>query len=331
MKAAVLNAINQPLIIQEVVTPEPEGQEVLIQLKASALNHRDVWIQKGLYPGMNLPCILGADGSGIVVKTGDEVDEKWLAKEVVINPGMEWGDNVDFAENKFRILGMPENGTFAEFLTIPVKYVYEKPEYLDFEQSAALPLAGVTAYRALFTKAKLKPNDKVLITGIGGGVAQLLLSFSLAIGCDVFVTSGKEDKLKQALHFGARGGANYKDENWHKALINEAGFFDVIIDGAAGKNFNYLIDLAAPGARIVVYGGTNGNISQVLPAKLFFKQIKIMGTTMGSDTDFNDMLTFVKKYQIVPVTDITFPLEELILAMRRMEQGEQCGKIIIKP
>ncbi|MBT32473.1 MAG: alcohol dehydrogenase [Thalassobius sp.] len=330
MKAIVLNEIHEPIALKEVSIPEPSTGEVCIQLKASALNHRDVWVQKGLYPGMKLPCILGSDGVGTVVKMGDGIVEDLVGEEVIINPGMFWGENPDVASKDFVILGMPINGTFAEFVNVPFEYVHAKPEHLSIEQAAALPLAGVTAYRALFTKAGLLPEEKVFINGIGGGVALMALVFAVANDCEVYVSSSSDEKIEKAIALGAKGGINYKTEKWSKKLIKEAGYFDVIIDGAGGDNFASLVDIAAPGGRISIYGGTAGNISNVLPPKIFFKQLKIMGTTMGTQTDFDIMLHFVDKYEVEPVIDKIYPLSEAKEAFKRMEDGKQFGKIILK-
>ena len=330
MKAAIQEGVHQPIVIKELNIPQPQEGELCIELKASALNHRDVWVQKGKYPGMNLPCTLGSDGAGVVVSAGSKSDEHWLGKEVLINPGMNWGDNEAVAGRDFQILGMPRNGTFSEFIVIPVDYVYEKPAHLSFEQAAALPLAGVTAYRAMFTKAGLTKDKRVLITGIGGGVALTALVFAKALGCEVYVTSGSEEKLNRAKDLGTNGGINYKEEKWAKALSKSEGLFDVIIDGAGGEGFSGLIDVAAPAANIAIYGGTAGNIGGILPAKVFFKQVKIMGSTMGSPSDFKNMLQLVSDYKITPVIDEVIPLENAEDALRKMEAGIQFGKIVLK-
>ena len=330
MKAITLENINEPVSIKEMPKPEPSEGELCIELKASALNHRDVWVQKGMYPGMSLPCVLGSDGAGVVVSTGSGVNKVWLGKEVVINAGMNWGDNLDVAGKGFQILGMPRNGTFSDFIVIPAEYVYEKPVHLNFEEAASLPLAGVTAYRAMFTKAGLSEGKRVLITGIGGGVALMALVFAKALDCEVFVTSGSDEKIEKAKSLGADGGINYKQEKWAKVLSKSDGFFDVIIDGAGGGGFAGLIDSAAPAASIAIYGGTAGNISGILPAKVFFKQVKIMGSTMGTPSDFENMLQLVDKYKISPVIDSRYSLQDAEQAFRKMDSGKQFGKIVLK-
>jgi len=330
MKTAVQEELHQPIAIKDLPIPQPQAGELCIELKASALNHRDVWVQKGKYPGMNLPCTLGSDGAGVVVSAGSESEENWLGKEVVINPGMNWGDNEAVAGKGFEILGMPRNGTFSEFIVMPVEYVHEKPAHLSFEEAAALPLAGVTAYRAMFTKAGLTKDKRVLITGIGGGVALTALVFAKALGCEIYVTSGSDVKLQRAKELGANGGINYKEEKWAKSLSKSAGLFDVVIDGAGGEGFSGLIDASNLAANLVIYGGTAGNIGGILPAKIFFKQVNIMGSTMGSPTDFKNMLALVNTHKISPVIDEVMPLDNAEDALRKMEAGKQFGKIVLK-
>ncbi|GAB2453282.1 alcohol dehydrogenase [Hymenobacter qilianensis] len=331
MQVLQLDGINQPLVLQEVPTPMPAAGEVLVEIRAAAFNHRDVWIQKGQYGGLKFPCILGSDGSGVVVAVGEGVDESLLEKAVVINPGHNWGDNPKAQAKNFKILGLPDQGTFGEFLSVPAQYVRAMPAHLSFEQAAALPLGGLTAYRAAFTRAGLQAGERVLITGIGGGVAVLALQMAVARGAEVWVTSSSVEKLARAQELGAKGGANYNDENWVADLTKEAGgLFDVIIDSAAGPSFNALLDAATPGGRIVFFGGTLGAIPQVPPAKVFWKQLTILGSTMGTEQDFADMVSLIEEKQIVPVVDQVFPFADGEAAIRRLADGAQFGKVVLK-
>lgn len=335
MKAIVLQEINRPISIQEVAMPQANAGEVIVQIKAAAFNHRDVFIQKGLYPGIQLPVVLGSDGAGIVSHIGEGVSEEWLSKEVIINPSHNWGTDTRFYSKHFKILGMPDNGTFAEYVKVAAKYLIPKPSHLSFEAAAALPLAGLTGWRALMSRAGLQAGERVLITGIGGGVALFVLQFALATGAEVWVTSGSDEKIKKAIVLGAKGGINYKDSNWGKNLItatggDRSGYFDVIIDSAGGPNFSKLIDVAAPGGRICFFGGTTGNITDIAPAKVFFKQLTIYGSTMGTEAEFEAMVHFIEKYQIQPIISKTFQLEEAEEALRYMDNGTQFGKIVMK-
>lgn len=333
MQALQLDVINQPVILREVPAPTPGPGEILIDLHAAALNHRDVWIQKGQYAGIMLPRTLGSDGAGTVAAHGPAVsaDAPAAGARVLINPGQSWGDNPQAQAKEFTILGMPHDGTFAQQIAVPARYVHPLPAHLSFEQGAALPLGGVTAYRAAFTRAGVRRGERVLVTGVGGGVALLALQFCVARGAEVWVTSGSEQKLARAQELGARGGINYKAEKWAAALVKQAGgAFDVIIDSAAGPGFADLVDAAVPGGRIGFFGGTLGNIANLVPGKVFWKQLSILGSTMGTEQDFADMLTLVEEAQLVPVVDQVFPLAEGEAALRRLDDGQQFGKIVLK-
>jgi zinc-binding alcohol dehydrogenase/oxidoreductase len=331
MKAAVLEATYTPLRLTDLPEPVARPGEAIVQLKAAALNHRDVWVQKGLYPGMKLPVTPGSDGAGIVHAVGEGVDHTWLGREVILNPSLGWGNNpAHYNPKTFRILGMPEDGTFAEFVRIDAAHLHNKPAHLSWTEAAALPLAGLTAYRALFSRGKLREGDKVLISGVGGGVALFALQFALAHGCDVYVTSGSDEKISRAVALGAKDGISYRLPQWQKELGTKAGLFNVIIDSAAGPGFSKLVDVAGFGGRIVMYGGTLGNLTDIVPAKVFFKQLDIMGTTMGTPEEFHAMLRLVEEKQIRPVIDSVYSLEEIEPALRKMEESRQFGKIVLE-
>ena len=319
MKALVLEGEKQALTYKSIDSPKPENGKVVVNIKAAALNHRDVYVTQGLYPGVVFPIILGSDGAGLL---GD--------REVIINPSLNWGNNPNFQQKSYKILGLPDNGTFAEKVLVPENKIYDKPAHLNFEQAAALPLAGLTAYRALFTKAQLKKGEKVLISGVGGGVALFACQFAVAVGAEVYVTSGSEEKIEKAVNLGTKGGVNYKSAEWPKDLKNIAGGFDVIIDSAGGDGFSSFLKVANPGCRIAIYGGTRGKIQNISPQILFWKQISILGTTMGNDDDFKNMLDFVNQYQVIPVVDSVFDMEDVNEALERMDKGLQFGKIVLK-
>lgn len=319
MRAVVFTAVGQPLLVQDVAAPEPQAGQVVVSLRAAALNHRDNWITKGKYPGLRPGVVLGSDGAG-------EVN----GRSVILNPSLNWGDNPRYQAADYQILGMPGHGTFAEQLAVYPHQLVDKPAHLSFEQAAALPLAGLTAYRALFSRCQLQPGERVLISGIGGGVALFACQFALAVGAEVFVTSSSPQKIETAVSLGAQGGANYREDGWHKKLDKETGGFDVIIDSAAGDGFAHLVALCRPGGRIGIYGGTRGNITGVSPQQLFFRQISIHGSTMGSAAEFAQMVAFVNQHQITPVVDAVFDLTAVGAAVQRMDEGKQFGKIVLR-
>lgn len=330
MKALVLQAKATPFVVADVSTPPVQSDDVLVRVNASAFNHRDYYIQQGTYPRVRYPIIIGSDGAGIVEDVGSNVSRSLMSSEVVINPSHNWGNNPGVQQKEFTVLGFPDNGTFAEFISVPARYIYPKPKHLSFEEAAALPLAGLTAYRALFSKAQLKSIETVLITGIGGGVAVVAMQFALAIGAKVFVTSGSDEKIARAVALGAVGGANYKSASWGEELMKSAGGFDVIIDGAAGPGFGKLLDVALPGGRIVNYGSVQGKIQHAEPARIFWKQLSIFGSTMGTEDEFAAMIRFVEAKRIAPIVDRVFPFEQANDALQRMAAGEQFGRIVLK-
>jgi NADPH:quinone reductase-like Zn-dependent oxidoreductase len=319
MDALVLNAVNEPLSFQSLADLKAEPGHVVVSLMASALNHRDLFITRGLYAGIRLPVIPGSDGAGLL---GD--------RRVVIYPALEWGDSPDFQGKDFRVLGMPDNGTFAQYVAVPQSSVYDMPAHLTWEQAAALPLAGLTAWRTLFSRCKLQRGEKVLITGIGGGVALTALQLAVAAGATVYVTSGSNDKINKAVELGAAGGENYGEDGWDKRLKQNSGGFDVVIDSAGGNGFSLLPGMCNPGARIGFYGGTLGKVNGLSLQPVFWKQISLLGSTMGSQEEFGEMLRFVEAHRIVPVVDEVFRLEDGNEAMEKMSNGNQFGKLVLR-
>ena len=307
MKALQITGVNE-LKLATVPDPIPGPGEVLIELRAAALNHRDVWIKLGQYAGLKYPCIPGSDGAGIVVAAGRGADPTWVNRAVIINPAFGWGENERAQGGKFSILGLPRDGTMADRIAVPVGQLSAKPESLSWGEAAALPLAGLTAWRALFTRAQVKPGERVLVTGIGGGVALFALQFAAAHGAEVWVTSGSDEKLARASTLGARGGFLYRRSDWAAEAAKAAGLFDVIVDGAGGAGFNDLVDIAAPGGRIVFYGATRGNAPEIALRKIFWRQISLLGSTMGSPSDWAAMTAFVAAKGIKPVVSAAFPL-----------------------
>lgn len=304
--------------------------EALIRIKAAALNHRDQFIREGLYPGIQYPAILGSDGCGIVEDVRDSQSQNLIGREVIINPSLNWGESEAAQSRDFQILGMPSAGVFAQYAVAPVKNLYQKPHHLSAAQAAALPLAGLTGYRALMVKGQLQPAQKLLITGIGGGVAQMVLQMAAAKNADIYVTSGEDAKLKRARELGALEGANYHQSDWAHQLKKRSGGFDLVVDSAGGDQWNALIDLLKPGSKLVFYGATTGQPKQLNVHKAFWKQLSLEGSTMGSDQDFEAMLAFVEKHRVVPTVDSIRPFEEIIGAFDQMKAGSQFGKLVVK-
>lgn len=300
-----------------------------VRLKAAALNHRDVWIKLGQYAGLKFPAQPGSDGAGVVESVGAGVDATWAGREVIINPAFGWGEREPAQGSDFTILGLPRDGTLAEVVTVPVTQLSAKPAHLTWIEAAALPLSGLTAYRALFARAQLQPGERVLISGVGGGVALFALQFAVAQGAQVYVTSGSDEKIAKAIQLGAAGGFNYTHPGWAKTAVHAGHAFDVVVDSAGGEGFESLIDLTAPGGRVVFFGATRGNPPVLPMRKVFWRQISLLGTTMGSPADWAAMTEFVDRHQIAPVVSDVFPLERVGEAFDLMERGGQFGKIVV--
>jgi NADPH:quinone reductase-like Zn-dependent oxidoreductase len=319
------------LAVTEVPEPAPGPGEALVDVRAAALNHRDVWILLGQYAGLRYPCIPGSDGAGVVASVGTGADPSWVGREVVINPSFDWGPSESAQGRHFAILGLPRDGTLAERIAVPVSQLSPKPAHLSWEEAAALPLAGLTAWRALVGRARLSPGDRVLITGVGGGVALFALQIAVASGNEVWVTSGSDEKIARALALGARGGFRYDAEGWAAAAAKAPGSFDVIVDSAGGAGFGSLLDVAAPGGRVAFFGATRGNAPDVALRKVFWKQLSLLGTTMGSPSDWEAMNGFVGRHALRPVVSDVFPIARGAEAFALMQRGGQFGKIVLRP
>jgi zinc-binding alcohol dehydrogenase/oxidoreductase len=329
MRALQITGLNQ-LGIAEVSAPRPAVGEAVVEVRAAALNHRDVWIKLGQYAGIKYPSIPGSDGAGVVTGVGEGGDTSWIGREVIINPSFGWGDSQSAQGPHFSILGLPRDGTLAERISVPISQLTSKPVSFSWEEAAALPLAGLTAWRAVFARAQLLAGEKVLLTGIGGGVALFALQFAVAQGAEVWVTSSSADKIERAVALGAKGGAIYSETDWSDKLRKRAGEFNVIVDSAGGPGFGSLVELAASGGRIVFFGATCGNPSNLPMRKIFWRQISLLGTTMGSPGDWAAMTTFVTQHHLRPVVSDVFSFERVNDAFTRMEQGGQFGKIVVK-
>jgi len=327
MKAITFTAVDE-LRFGSVPEPKPAAGEVCVSLRAAALNHRDLWILRGQYAGLKWPVIPGSDGAGVVTALGEGVSAGWLGREVIINPAFAWGENEAAQSAAFAILGLPRDGTLAEMVCVPAEQLAPRPDHLDWCEAAALPLAGLTAWRALVTRAQVRPGERVLVSGIGGGVALFALQFAVALGAEVWVSSSSAAKIDRARELGARGGFLYTRSDWASEAVEQTGGgFDVIIDSAGGAGFESLMDSALPGGRIAFYGSTRGNVPELALRKAFFRQLSLLGSTMGSPADWAAMLDCVNRHKLRPIVTACYPLAQTAEALALMERGEQMGKI----
>ncbi len=311
--------------------PQPAAGEALVRVGAAAFNRRDVFITQGLYPGIALPKTLGSDGAGVLEALGsDSACSARAGDAVVIDPMLDWGGDARVWDAKrSSILGMPRDGTFAQYVTVPAGNVYPKPARLSAQEAAAIPLAGLTAYRALFTRGAVRAGETVLIPGIGGGVQTFVLLFAKHAGARTIVTSGSDEKLERAKALGADVTLNYATvPDWHKRARAE-GPVDLVVDSSGGDTLAKALDAVVPGGRIVVYGGTRGEATVKL-FPLFWKHVSILGTSMGSPQDFAAMLKLFEESTIVPAIDRVFALDEAAAAAERMAESNQFGKIVLR-
>jgi NADPH:quinone reductase-like Zn-dependent oxidoreductase len=315
VKAIRIHEDGGPEVLRYEDAPDPvagEG-EVLVELRAAGLNHLDVWIRKGL-PSVPKPRIMGADGAGVLAGT----DER-----VVINPGI-------LRDGKMHILGEASDGTQAELIAVPRDYVHPIPGDLSFEEAAAFPLVFETAYRMLVTRARLQAGEWVLVWGIGGGVATAVLSLAKALGAHVVATSSSDEKLARARELGADATVNHATGDV-VAAVKEAtgGGAHVVVDDVGEATWKRTLDAARPEGRIVVCGATTGPNPPAALHRVWWKQLSILGSTMGTPDDFRGVWDLIAAGKARPVVDRVYPLAEVAEAHRRLEAGEQLGKIVL--
>jgi zinc-binding alcohol dehydrogenase/oxidoreductase len=335
MRAIVLREPGpaENLRLEDLPDPGAAAGEVVVRLKAAALNHRDVWIRSGTGAyagGFKERVILGSDGAGEVLSVGKGADPALAGRAVVINPSLSWGA-ADLAQGPhFRILGLPDDGTYAQAVRVPAENVHAKPATLSFEEAAAIPLAALTAYRAVVSRARVQAGETVLVTGVGGGVSTFALQIAAHLGARVLVTSGSDAKLARAREMGAAGGANYRTQDWGREITSLSKHGpDVVIDSVGGETFARAVEILRPGGRIAVFGATTGPVKDFVLRNLFWKQATVLGTTMGSAREFAAMLEFFDKGGLRPAVDRVFPLADAAAAHRRMEEAGQFGKIVL--
>jgi NADPH:quinone reductase-like Zn-dependent oxidoreductase len=329
MKALTIATASEISIVTKK-KPIPKEGELLIKIQAVALNHRDQYIREGKYPGIVFGTTLGADACGTIEEVGTAVSKEWLNQKVIINPNIGWGNNPDVQAKEYHILGTPSDGVFAEYICLPQDKVAKKPEHLTALEAAALPLAGMTAFRVLFHHGLLKKGQKVLISGAGGGVAQFAFQFALAAGAEVFITSSDEQKRQKCIELGAKAAFDYHSEDWIKTAKNIAGGFDLVIDSAGGKSINDFIKLMNPAGKIVFYGATTGKAKELDLFRMFWNQITLQGSTMANDQEFIRMVEFVQSHQITPIIDSVVPFDEIEVQFNKMRDGQQFGKLVAK-
>ncbi len=312
------------LVVEGVPDPEPRPGEVLIRLRASALNHLDIWVRKGL-PSVPKPRILGADGAGTVEALGEGVAGFEPGDRVVINPGVEAGDGT------IHVIGEHGDGTNAQLIAVPATNVYPIPGGLSFEEAAAFPLVFETAYRMLVTRARLEPGEWVLLWGIGSGVSTAGLAIAKALGARTIVTSSSDEKLARARELGADVTVNHVSGDVKAAVKEATGGHgaDVVVEHVGEATWRTSLDVAAREGRIAVCGATSGPNPPAALHRVWWKQLTVLGSTMGRKADFEGAYALIAEGRARPVVDEVVPLEEIRDAHARLEAGEQLGKIVL--
>lgn len=336
-------AVYYPLNLVTVPTPEAKDGEVLVRVRAAALNHRDLFIRQHLYPAISFTTPLLSDGCGIV--ESQRRPYRSDHERVIFNPGSGWASDPVGPENNqiYKAFGGTKSnpiGTLQEFVVIPASELETAPAHLTDVEAAALPLAGLTAWRAFRTKSNnAEAGRNILITGIGGGVALMVLQFAVATKCNVFVTSSSEEKIARAKDLGARGGVNYRDVDWDRKLASllpsSRPYIDAVIDGAGGDIVLRTYKLIKPGGVVVSYGMTTSP-KLVFPMQAVMKNIEVRGSMMGSRSEFGKMVEFVTETGIRPLVErvVEGRIEELSEGLDGlfddMKEGRQFGKLVVQ-
>ena len=316
MKAIRIHEDGGPEVLryEDAPDPEPGPGEVVVRLRAASLNHLDLWVRKGL-PSVPKPRILGADGAGVRVDTGEPV---------VINPGIEHGDDI-------HVIGEHTEGTHAQLVAVPETNVYPLPDGVSFEEAAAFPLVFETAYRMLVTRAGLTDGEWVLVWGIGGGVATAALQIAKALGARTIVTSSSDAKLERARELGADATVNHATGDVPAAVKDATGGAGahVVVEHVGEATWKTSLQAARTGGRIAVCGATSGPNPPAMLHRIWWKQLSVLGSTMGTRSDFEAVYELVASGRVRPIVDSVFPLAEARAAHERLEAGEQLGKIVL--
>jgi len=316
VKAVRIHSEGGPEVLRYEDVPDPVAgaDEVLVELRAASLNHLDVWIRKGL-PSVPKPRILGADGAGLIAGTD---------QRVVINPGLEHADGI-------HVIGEHRDGTHAELIAVPRSAVHPIPRGLSFEEAAAFPLVFETAYRMLVTRARLEPGEWVLIWGIGGGVATAALTIVKALGGRAIVTSSSDLKLERARALGADACLNHRSEDV-PARVREitGGGADVVVEHVGEATWPRSLASTRRGGRVVVCGATSGPNPPAALNRVWWRELSILGSTMGTPSDFARAYDLIASGRARPVVDRIFPLAEAAAAHEHLERGEQFGKVVLR-
>ncbi|GEL08659.1 zinc-binding dehydrogenase [Salisediminibacterium halotolerans] len=309
--------------VDEIETEQLNSRDVQVKIKTAGLNHRDLFVLQ-LHDSHAGPLIVGSDAAGIVEDTGDDVSRVKVGDEVVINPSMRWFEKSDAPPDDFRVLGLPDHGTFAETITISEDQLEPKPAHLTWEEAGVLSLAALTAFRALFTRSNLQAGETVFLPGVGSGAVTFMVQFAKVAGARVIASSRSAEKREEALKLGADRVID-SNSDWADVLKDET--IDVAVETVGAATFNKTLAVLRKGGTMTTFGASAGDKVELDIRAFFYGQYNLLGTTMGSRDELQEMLAFIERHEIRPVMDTSFPLDEAHKAFKRLEEAKQFGKI----
>lgn len=341
MKAVRIHEHGGPEVLQYEDAPDPEigADEALIRVKACALNHLDLFVRAGAVPGLDLPHIPGSDVAGTLEAVGANVDGFQAGDRVVLNPSLSCGDceacrrGEDSLCASFSIVGEHGDGGYAELVKVPARNLMRMPDDFSFEEAAAAPLTFLTAWRMLITRARLRAGEDILILGASGGVGTAALQIAKLAGARVFVTGGSEDKLQKLEELGADELINYQDVDFSKDVYQRTGKrgVDVVVENVGEATFKGSVRALRKGGRLVTCGATTGPKGEVDLRLLFWNQLELIGSTMGTRAEFDDVMNLVWERKLAPIVHRTFPLSDAQTAHETMANGDFFGKLLLTP
>ena len=341
MKALAFEKFGGPdvLALRDVPDPKPGADEVLVRVKACALNHLDIFVREGI-PALKTPLLFwtGCDIAGDVVEVGASVKDVKTGTRVAVNPNLTCGrcefcmQGEDSLCVRYGILGEHKPGGLAELVAVRADNVLPLPAHVSYTDAASFVLTNMTAWRMVVTQAQVKPGQDVLIIGVGGGVSSTAVQIAKLCGARVLVTSSSDAKLDKAKALGADVGINYgKDADWTKAVAEHTGKrgVDVVIENVGAATWKQSIRVLKGGGRLVTCGATTGPIGETLIPLVFWKQLHIIGSTMANRKEFHDVMSLFFSGRLKAIVDEIVPLAEGAAAQQRLGDGKQFGKIVL--
>lgn len=315
------------LQLKDIESPDVQGKDILVRVHTAGMNRRDLAVVTKRHTANDPALVPGSDASGTIEAVGDQVEKFQVGDEVIINPGLGWHKKSDAPPEGFQIVGLPYDGTFAEFYKTTEDHVEKMPDHLSFEEAGVLPLAALTAFRALFSRGNLQPDQTVLLPGIGSGVLTFALKFAKAIGSKVIVTSRSSEKQQEALRLGADVAID-TESDWNKEL--EGHSIDLVIESIGEATFEKSLGIVRKGGTVVTFGATTSDHVSINIREFFYGQYNLLGSTMGSGEEFREMLAFVSEHGIKPQLDQLFELEDYEEAFNYLQDTKNFGKIGFK-